>query len=126
MDSGTISVFALFVCNSAALAFALFLICRIFTGMGRGESPFNKTRVRQLQILGLLFILAAISNIFIAPGAEVGVQSGDFVMSFYSSQPANGAPDLDINSWLIAIVCFMLSMIFKYGTLLPQETDDLM
>lgn len=126
IGNGTISIFFLFVLSNAASAFALFLISRIFAEMGCGESPFNKTRVRQLQALGLLFIFAAISNSLIVPGAEVGVQSGDFTVSFYSGQPAGGSPDLDINSWLIAIVCFMLSMIFKYGALLQQEADDLM
>lgn len=115
-----------FLCENAAIAFVIFLMSKMFLEIGRGDSPFNALRVRQLQVLGVLFLGAVLAGLFIAPGTEMGAYDGSSVMSFYSSQAPPNSVNIDFGNLGAAVICFALSLIFKYGALLQQETDDLM
>ena len=125
IGDGSLILLAPFLCGAITTGLTLYLLSRMFAEIGRGESPFTRLRVRQLQVLGALFLLTAVSNLFVIPGSEVGAQDGSLTLSFYSPQPAEGTIDVDFPSIVIAIICFALSLIFKYGALLQCETDDL-
>lgn len=114
-----------FLLDSLATGFILFLVERVCWEIGRGESPFNTLRIRQLRLLGLLFMAIALSNLLISPGSFIGSQDGNAMMAFYSATPDGTAVDVDFESILTAVVCFALSLVFKYGSTLEQETNDL-
>lgn len=114
-----------FLLGSLATGYILFLLERVFWEIGQGGSPFSALRIRQLRLLGVLFAAIALSNFLVAPGTQVGSQNGDAKMAFYSAAPEGSAIDVDYESMLIAVVCFALSLVFKYGSTIERETNDL-
>lgn len=123
--SASLLTLAPFLLGSLATCFVLFLLERVCWEIGRGESPFNTLRVHQIRLLGVLFLLIAVANFLVAPGSQIGAQDGAAKMAFYSAAPEGTAVDIDFESILVAIVCFALSLVFKYGSTLERETDDL-
>lgn len=125
---GPLDPFALvpFICSNGAVGFAIFLLAVMFKGIGKDASPFSRRRVQQIQLLGILFLLVVATSAFVTPGIEIGVTDGVSAFSFYGNHAAADSINFDISSLIAAIVCFALSLIFKYGALLQQETDDLM
>ena len=107
-----------FIISSLSGGFTIFLL-------GRNASPFTPLRVRQIRVLGLLFLATAICGFFITPGADVGAISGDAHMLIESNASASDSVNIDATSLMISVVCFALSFIFSYGATLEQEADDL-
>ncbi len=114
-----------FIISSLSGGFTIFLLWRIFREIGRNASPFTPLRVRQIRVLGLLFLATAICGFFITPGADVGAISGDAHMLIESNASASDSVNIDATSLMISVVCFALSFIFSYGATLEQEADDL-
>lgn len=114
-----------FIISSLSGGFTIFLLWRIFREIGRNASPFTPLRVRQIRVLGLLFLATAICGFFITPGTDVGAVNGNAHMLIESNASASDSVNIDVTSLMIAIVCFALSFIFSYGATLEQEADDL-
>ena len=115
-----------FVANTAATGLAIFVFWRLFAEIGRGSSPFNPLRIRQTQVLGMLFLLSAVANFFAFPSVDVGVSNGEAHMLLNSTaQPPSDDLNIDLSSIAASIICFALSLIFKYGSTLECEADDL-
>ena len=105
--------------------FILFLIKQIVRDIGKGNSPFSVKHIRQIRLLGVVFLVIMVCNLFIAPSQNVGVQNGDAQMFLYSGSNNAGSMKIDMSSFISAIVCFVLSVVFKYGSTLENETNDL-
>ncbi len=113
------------ILSTVAGGFTIFLLWRLFREIGGGGSPFTMMRVRQIQALGTLFLIAAMCNLLITPNGDVGVISGDAHMLLNSDPSASDSATVDVTSFMTAIVCFALSLVFKYGAALECEADDL-
>lgn len=111
--------------DSLAKDFVLLLLGLIFRDIGKGSSPFSARRIKQIQILGALFLVIALSNSLAIPGVEIGAANGDAHMSFYDNRPSDSSIYIDFSGLLTAATCFALSLVFKYGSILQQETSDL-
>lgn len=114
-----------FILSALAGGFTIFLLWRLFREIGGGGSPFTMMRVRQIQALGILFFITAVCNLLIPPNGNVGVISGDAHMFLNSDPSASDSATVDVTSFMTAIVCFALSLVFKYGAALECEADDL-
>ncbi|MCI8366622.1 MAG: hypothetical protein HFJ66_03365 [Eggerthellaceae bacterium] len=103
----------------------LFILGRFCSIVSKGHSPFSSTCSKLLGILGLLIIVSVICKAFIAPGTDFGVvsDSGQAVVDYDGSQADEVF--IDVRGILEGISCFVLAVIFRYGALLQNETDDL-
>lgn len=104
----------------------LFLFRNIFKTISKGDSPFTLKQSRQLMILGILFAVDVVLNLMLSPAFSAVSNIGPVDFG-YNSFHATPYPVLTINTKSIvgAVVCFALSVVWRYGALLQSETDDL-
>lgn len=113
-------------CNIAAGGVALLLTSFMFKKIAHGLSPFCPLVSKALAVLGAVLLIGVISDALIAPGTRIGSVSATSMMTFDYAGSDQNALKLDGKSLLASIFCFALSFIFRYGTVLQNEADDLM
>ena len=103
----------------------LIIALRIFTDIVAGESPFTLKQVKRLRWAGgLLLIYTALDTLLsvsftyslFGVDGHFGIAVGDNAFSPYIQ--------VNIAALIIALACFGLAVIFKYGVLLQQFNDD--
>lgn len=111
--------------DAAAGGLVLFMIGRLLSLVGRGESPFSAPFVRIFVLVGIALLVSVICQFLIDPGTVVGSVNGDSCMSISYEGGPTGSRNIDLKSVIAAFSCFVLAAIFRYGALLQEETDDL-
>lgn len=114
------------LCNSIAYGVALLILAFMFRTVGKGNSPFNLSFVKVLIALGIIFLVAVVSGLFISPDALIGIDDESMVMAMDYGSNYNDIVNIDLKSLLASIVCFALAAIFRYGAVLQTEVDDLL
>lgn len=113
-------------CNVAAGGTALLLISLMFRKIALGLSPFCPSVSKALAVLGGVLLIGVASDALIAPGTQIGSISATSMMTFDYGGSSQNTFNFDGKGLLISIFCFALSIIFRYGTVLQNEADDLM
>lgn len=113
-------------CNVAAGGTALLLISHMFGKIALGLSPFCPSVSKALAVLGSVLLIGVVSDALITPGTQIGSISATSMMTFDYGGSGQNAFNFDGKGLLISIFCFALSIIFRYGTVLQNEADDLM
>ncbi|OUP09460.1 hypothetical protein [Collinsella sp. An2] len=101
----------------------------IFRDMSRGESPFTVRHARLIAGLGGLFVVNALlalifrGNVLLdfAPTLSISYWPNPFVLLVGGQ---NGVA-IDVGSLLAALVCFSISIMWRYAALLQEQTDEL-
>lgn len=114
------------VCNVVAGGLTLFIIWRIFRVIGNGCSPFCLSLAKQTAILGAILLLSTLSGILIEPGMQIGSMDSTSAMTYEFDGSSDDLLSIDFGNLLAAIACFALTIIFRYGAALQDETDDLL
>lgn len=101
----------------------------IFRDMSCGESPFTVRHARLIAFLGGVFVLNAVVGALF-PSGSIRINSA--LISFaYTPNPmellvlAGGEVSIDVGSLLTALVCFSISIMWRYAALLQEQTDEL-
>lgn len=111
--------------KTVAGAYALLLIGLMFRSCGKGNSPFSRYFVRHLKILGVLFLACVVAGLFITPGTQFGAvtDTSEMIVDYGTEREDLS---IDVTILFVAIACFALSTIFRYGALLQDEVENLM
>lgn len=112
--------------NFASGALALGLLGMMFGRIAQGVTPFSGGITRLLCILGFVLLVVFVSEALIPAGTQIGAVGDASTMSFDFGSSDTGIVSLDAKSLLASIFCLSLAAIFKYGTVLQEEADDLM
>lgn len=123
-SSHTVSVVVplayLIICGMAALT-----LRGISGDMAEGESPFTFAHARRIGALGWMFVAVAIIEVITSPGF-VAIALGPFFFVSAPQEMIEGLTiPLDMGAILCAVTCFSLSAIWRYGTLLQAQAEDL-
>lgn len=96
----------------------------IFKGIEKGQSPFNYKHAKQMRFLGCLFVGEFVLS-FSIPCAFYAISHiGLFNIGYAASQITSySVIPIDVNGLIGAVICFVLSTIWHYGTLLQIESD---
>lgn len=107
---------------------SLFVIRSIFKDIAAGESPFNLIHARQIKAVAWLFVAdIAIGTVFSPEFASVVSAGGFFDVGYVSGGGYDPSViPVDVRGVAGAVVCFSLSLIWRYGSLLQREEDELM
>lgn len=112
---------ASFVAVGAALL-ELLLISR---DVSKDHSPFTAAHARRIRMIGWIFVANALVELFVSPGfAAVVLGPFEFVTQPSASVDFPVLP-VDIGAIASAIVSFSLSVVWKYGSLIQSQVDDL-
>ena len=113
------------LCDAVAGGLVLLTMGLIVGCVSKGASPFTVRNSRLLIALGCLVTISVVCKLFIVPGLDVGAVSDSNSMVFTAAAPQDGTIFIDARGILEAVACFVLAAIFRYGSLLQKETDDM-
>lgn len=98
---------------------------KVFGDVAAGESPFAMVQVKRLRTVALLLLLYTVFEIALSPGL-ISAMSVEQLSVGYAVTNSVPAPILSINlgALLGAAVFWALSLIFEYGVLLQEFSDE--
>lgn len=109
----------------AVFAITLWIASMIFKDIASGKSPFTNDNIKRLRRLCWLMVLAALAGAVISPGFFTAVRFPGFNFGYEASDSMQliSIP-IDIKLLVAAGVCYGLSCIFEYGSLLQSLSDE--
>ena len=108
------------------LAIFMFIIAlRMFSDILAGESPFSMKQVKRLRLTGTLFLIYTALEALLSVSFAYDLFGGAGNLGIVTGENAV-SPFIQVNVFtlIVAIVCFGFAVIFKYGVLLQQISDD--
>jgi len=108
------------------LVITLFVVTlKIFSDIKAGETPFSLKQVKRLRIVGTAFLAFALLDLLISSVYFFGPE----IIGQYSGVILNSGIDssfihVNLAAVIAALACYGLSVIFKYGILLQELSDD--
>jgi len=103
----------------------LIVALRIFSDIVAGESPFILKQVKRFNWVGILFLFYTALEALLSVSFSYSLfGEGDFYGIVGGSNVATSFIKVNALTFIAAIVCFGLAVIFKYGVLLQQISDD--
>lgn len=119
--SGFIPALAAFVAVGAVLLES-HLIAR---DISKDSSPFTVAHARRIKVIGWVFVANALVELLASPGfAAVILGPFEFVVQPSASVDFPVLP-VDVGAIAAAIVSFSLSAVWRYGSLIQSQVDDL-
>lgn len=129
------------VSDSAAIGFRPLILCLVFgfliavllriatlvfDDVSKGESPFSKRQVKRIRWASFIFLAYAVVEMFFPQGHSSLVQDSDLYVGYWISSNSTGSAPMSINLGMLgaAIIFYCLSLVFEYGTLLQQLSDE--
>ena len=97
----------------------------VFKDVALGESPFTLVQARRFKAVSLIVLVYVLLEAPLSPGCMAllqmsGIDVG-YVFVDYASSPSIS---INIGALLVAAVFFSLSLVFEYGLLLQELSDE--
>lgn len=97
----------------------------VFKDVALGESPFTLVQARRFKAVSLIVLVYVLLEALLSPGCMAllqmsGIDVG-YVFVDYASSPSIS---INIGALLVAAVFFSLSLVFEYGLLLQELSDE--
>lgn len=97
----------------------------ISKNIAKGESPFSREHARRISALGWMFVATMVIELIASPGfLSIVFGPFNFMVSAYAAFENLSIP-VDVTAMLGAICFHSLAMIWRYGALLQEQTEDL-
>lgn len=123
--SGGLQPFILCVLFGLLIAGLLRIAVLIFDDVSKGESPFSIRQVKRIRLAAILFLAYVVLEMIFPSGQSSLVQQGDFQVNYWVADRSEHT-SIQINFGMLgaAIIFYCLSLVFEYGTLLQQLSDE--
>lgn len=97
----------------------------VFNDVAKGESPFSMRQVKRIRLAAFLFLAYVILEMLFPSGQSSLVQQGNFMVNYWVADKSDHV-SIQINFGMLgaAIIFYCLSLVFEYGTLLQQLSDE--
>ena len=116
---------AYFVSFGLLISSLLFIALRVFSDIVAGESPFTLKQVKRLRLAGTLLLLFVILDAFFSLDFSFGTEALGYNFGIIGNRGSE-SPSIKVNVFAIitACMCYGLSIVFKYGVLLQELSDE--
>lgn len=111
------------IISLAVGAAILFTVTLVFKDLSKQTSPFTNTQAQRIAAIGLLLLAAAIIEFLISLNGPFLVDAAGMTVGFVNNAPA-GSPYINMTFVIAALICFCLSYVFRYGSLLQWLSDE--
>jgi len=115
-------LFGAFVCSFLIIAL------RAFSDIVKGESPFSQKQVKRLRVLGTILLICTILETAVPFLPIASVYGGEVLGKSVGVVTTSNAdpPIVKLNApmLIMSAMCYGFAIIFKYGVLLQQLSDD--
>lgn len=90
---------------------ALWVLSKMLGTVGSGSSPFSTENAVRLKLIACIILLAFVVYIV------------SETVLFLALEPEDYAFNIDFNPLLVAVAAYVLSLMFRYGAQLQEESD---
>lgn len=97
---------------------------KVFSDVARGKSPFSMTQVKRLRAVAALLLAYMLLEVLLSPGIISAVDIAGLDLGYVVQRPDVPSISINLGALLGAIVFWALSLIFEYGVLLQEFSDD--
>lgn len=104
---------------------ATWTLRRISRDMARGDSPFTVAHARRIAAIGWTLVAVSLVELVASPGFISITLGPIFLVNSPSAMFDELALPVDVGAILGAVCCFSLATIWRYGSLLQDQTEDL-
>lgn len=124
-DAANVVVVVFVGVMGAIIAFVLWIAYRVFDDVSKGESPFSRVQVKRIRWVAYVLLLYAVIDMLFPTGEAFLMQEGSFHFAYtVANGPNNPSISINIGTLATAIIFYCLSLVFEYGTLLQQLSDE--
>lgn len=97
----------------------------VFLDVVRGESPFTSIQSTRMRKVAVVLLVYAVLEAILSPGFATVLQMGGLDLGYRVTESPLG-PSIPINMGvlLVAATLWALSLVFEYGVLLQEFSDD--
>ena len=107
------------------IAFILRVAFLVFDDVSKGESPFTKRQVKRIRWVAYALLIYAVIDMLFPTGEAFLMQEGNFHFAYsVTNGPNNPSISINVGALATAIIFYCLSLVFEYGTLLQQLSDE--
>lgn len=98
---------------------------RMFSDVANGDSPFTLIRVKRLRIIAWFLLAYAFLQAILSPGFATVLQLGGLDVGYRVVDSAHEASiTINFGALVSSIGLFAFALIFKYGVLLQEFSDE--
>ena len=112
----------LHIARGCMVAVLFAILIGVFSEAAKGESPFTLKQVKRLRMMSLALLVYALLGIAFSVGS-VMLQLGS-LNSGYISTASSAIITIDFAPFIAAAGVFAFSVVFQYGVLLQEFSDD--
>lgn len=103
----------------------VFVVASIFSDVAKGESPFSLAQVNRFRIIAVFLLVYVVLDAFMSTGTVAQVHVGELELGYDLVDNSGGSTlSVNIGALLGAGVFWALSLIFEYGVLLQELSDE--
>lgn len=112
-------------CSGFLLASLFKIGATVFLDVSHGESPFTLIQAKRLKWLSVIVVLYVFLEALLSPGFMAVLQLNGFDVGYsLVDYGANPSISINVGALFVAVVFFSLSLVFKYGVLLQEFSDE--
>lgn len=117
---------AIILCACGMVIIAIiFFISQMFSDVAKEESPFSFVQVKRLRIVAILLLTYMLLEVLLSPGIVSQMKIGEVGLGYTVMNGGNHSKvSINLGAALGAIVFWGMSLIFKYGVLLQEFSDE--
>ena len=124
-DTIGLDAIAYFILFGLLIVFLLIITLRIFSDICANESPFSFKQVKRLRFMGSAFLISTAIEALLSLSFSFDMPKvSSFIGLVGNSTSDPSYIHVNVLTLIIALACFGLAIIFKYGILLQQLSDD--
>lgn len=101
----------------------LLVIVRIFKDLSQRVSPFTMTQAKRITAIGILLLVDVVVEFAISLNSPAIAALQEFQIG-YQAPYMTGNVYINLTFIVAALICFSLSYVFRYGSLLQWMTDE--
>lgn len=111
--------------NGLLIVIQFIILIRMLTDVAKGESPFALVQVKRLRVLSVVFVTLALFEFIFSPGFAYLLQMNGFDVGYLiANDGGNSILSINLAPLIVAAVFWALSLIFEYGVLLQEFSDE--
>lgn len=107
-----------------ATVFLFWIMQSFFRDISKGDTPFTRSQAKKLRWSAIILLVGALAELLFSSGATPVTQICGLAFNYYDSALEVSTPSLNLTSIIGAAMLYTLSLVFKYGVLLQEFSDE--
>lgn len=103
----------------------VYVIACMFSDVAQGDSPFTLIQVKRFRIIAVLLLVYVVLDALMSTGTVAQIHIGEFELGYDVVEGATSSTlSVNVGALLGSVFFGALSLIFEYGVLLQELSDE--